>query len=274
MPKENNQMFTNVEGLKENYIVSSLVRGLKILSTFTVKRPTLKVSEIAELANLDQATVFRFVYTLERLGYLVREEDTKRYHQSVRMLTLCLPARESITVREVALPCMAELSKLTNETVKLGIFDAMEVVMVAVLEIPDKLVYRTPIGHRSPIYCTALGKVLLAFQPIETWDALISQIDFIPRTENTIVDPQKFRECLLETYEQGYSIQDGEQILGLSSLAAPIFDSSGKIVAGLNVSGLSMHILEQGKPEYLIEELIKCAMKISNKLGYSPELFE
>jgi len=274
MLKENHHMFMDTEDLKENYIVSSLVRGLKILSTFSVKQPSLKVSEIAELANLDQATVFRFVYTLERLGYLIREEDTKRYHQGVRMLTLCLPARESITVREVALPYMNDFSKLANETVKLGILDGIDVVMVAVVEIPDKLVYRTPIGHRSPVHCTALGKVLLAYQPVETWDSYISQIDFSARTEKTITEPQKYRECLIETRNQGYALQDGEQILGLSSISAPIFDSNGKVVAGLNVSGLSIHFLEQGKPDFLIDELVKCATKISTKLGYSPELLE
>ena len=113
------------DDLKENYIVSSLVRGLKILSTFTVKTPSLKVSEIAEMTGLDQATVFRFVYTLEYLGYLVRDEETKRYHQSVRMLSLSLPAREGIAVREVALPVMFELSEKINETVKLAVLDGV-----------------------------------------------------------------------------------------------------------------------------------------------------
>ncbi len=274
MIKENNQMFPGTEDLKENYIVSSLVRGLKILSTFTVKRPALKVSEIAELANLDQATVFRFVYTLEHLGYLIRDEETKRYHQGVRMLSLSLPAREGIVVNEVALPSMVELSKHINETVKLAILDGLEVVMVGVVEIQDKLVYRTPIGHRLPIHCTALGKVLMAFQPVETWDSLISQIEFIQRTDKTIIDPQKFRECLVETREQGYAIQDGEQILGLSSLAAPIFDSYGKIVAGINVSGLLFQILGQDKLNNIINELINTAKVISAKLGYVPEQFE
>jgi IclR family transcriptional regulator, pca regulon regulatory protein len=274
MLKENNQMFPDSEDLKENYIVSSLVRGLKILSTFTVKRPALKVSEIAEMANLDQATVFRFVYTLEHLGYLVRDEDTKRYHQGVRMLTLSLPAREGIAVREVALPSMVALSKLTNETVKLGILDGIDVVFVAVAEILDKLVYRTPIGHRSPVYCTALGKVLMAFQPVEIWSPLISLLDFVPKTERTIVDPQKFRECLIETRKQGYALQDGEQIVGLSSIAAPIFDHSGKVIAGINISGLSIQILEEGKPDFLIDEILKSAMTISAKLGYAPEHFE
>ncbi len=97
-------MAYEADEVKENYIVSSLVRGLKILSAFTVKKPALKVSEIAEMTKLDQATVFRFIYTLEHLGYLIRDEDTKRYHQSVRMLTLALPAREGIPVRESPYP--------------------------------------------------------------------------------------------------------------------------------------------------------------------------
>jgi IclR family pca regulon transcriptional regulator len=273
MLKENHQMFVDKEDIKENYIVSSLVRGLKILSTFTVKQPSLKVSEIAELANLDQATVFRFVYTLERLGYLVREEDTKRYHQGVRMLTLCLPARKVSPSVYVALPYMNELSKITNETVKLGIVDNIDVVRLPLLKFQINLFMHTDRASFSGSLHSS-RKVLLAFQPMETWETMISQIDFSPRTEKTIVDPQKFRECLLETRNQGYALQDGEQILGLSSLAAPIYDSSGKIVAGLNVSGLSIHFLEQGKPDFLIDELIKCATNISTKLGYSAELLE
>lgn len=260
-----------IDDLKENYIVSSLVRGLKILSTFTIRTPSLKVSEIAEMTGLDQATVFRFVYTLEYLGYLVRDEETKRYHQSVRMLSLSLPAREGIAVREVALPVMFELSEKINETVKLAVLDGVEIVMVALAEVMDKLVYRTPIGHRSASYCTAQGKALLANQPMENWDRLISMIDFVPRTENTIVDPQKFRQELLKVRNQGYSVQDGELIMGLGSLAAPVFDHGGKVVGAINISGLSIQILHEEKVDYYIDELVKSARTISIKLGYTPD---
>jgi IclR family pca regulon transcriptional regulator len=265
-------MANEAEEVNENYIVSSLVRGLTILSTFTVKRPSLKVSEIAEITKLDQATVFRFVYTLEKLGYLVRDEDTKRYHQSVRMLTLSLPAREGIAVREVALPTMFELSKNIDETVKLAVLDGVEIVMIALAEILDKLIYRTPIGHRSPAYCTAQGKVLLAYQPIEDWDRLISRIDFVPRTDRTIVDPQCFREELLRIRHQGYSVQDGELMLGLSSVAAPIFDAGGDVAAAINLSGLSMQIMHEEKIDKYIDELLNSARIISSRLGYVPEI--
>jgi IclR family transcriptional regulator, pca regulon regulatory protein len=264
-------MLDNLENVKEDYIVSSMVRGLTILSTFTIKRPALKVTEIAEITGFDQATVFRFVYTLEKLGYLVRDEGTKRYHQSIRMLTLSLPAHEGFSVREVAQPVMIDLSETINETVKLAILDGVDIVMVALAEVPDRLVFRTPIGHRSPSYCTAQGKALLAFQPVETWDWLISKIDFIPRTVNTITDPQRFREELQTTRQRGYSIQDGENIIGLSSIAAPIFNHTGEVAGAINISGLSMTILHEDKIETYIQELLKRANIISAKLGYVPE---
>ena len=264
-------MTDELKNAKEDYIVSSLVRGLKILSTFTVKQPSLKVSEIAEITKLDQATVFRFIYTLEKLGYLVRDEGTKRYHQSVRLLSLTLPASESIALREVALPTILELSKTINETVKLAVLDGVEIVFIAYFEVVEKLIFRTPIGHRSPAYCTAMGRVLLAYQPMEEWDRLISMIDFIPRTERTIVDPQRLREELLKVLHQGYAIQDNELTPGLSSIAAPIYDHYGKVIAAINLSGLPIQILHDEKIDYYINELLKRAKIISTNLGYDPE---
>ncbi|MEW6402408.1 MAG: IclR family transcriptional regulator [Chloroflexota bacterium] len=260
----------NGEEVNENYIVSSLVRGLQILSTFTTKRPSLKVSEIAEINGLDQATVFRFVYTLEKLGYLVRDEETKRYRQGVRMLTIGLPAREGITIRHASLPIMYELSKTVNETVRLAVLDDVEAVTVAVAEIPDRIYFRTPIGDRAPSYGTALGKVLLAFQPIENWDRLISRIEFVQHTDKTIVDPALFREELSKTCEQGYAIQDSELIVGLASVAAPIFDYQNHLAAAIDVSGLSMQIFDEGKRDYFISELLKSARRISEELGHTP----
>ena len=95
--------------VNDNYIVSSLVRGFKILSTFTVNRPALKVTEIADITGLDQATVFRFVYTMEKLGYLVRDEETKRYRQSIRLRTLSLPAMHGNVIRDATAPANQHL---------------------------------------------------------------------------------------------------------------------------------------------------------------------
>jgi DNA-binding IclR family transcriptional regulator len=257
------------EEVKEEYIVSSLVRGLQILSTFSTEKPALKVSEIAEINGLDQATVFRFVYTLEKLGYLVRDEETKRYRQGVRMLTIGLPARDGIVVRHIALPLMLELSKAVNETVRLAVLDKVDTVTIATAEIPDRIYFRTRIGEHSPTYGTALGKVLVAFQPVETWDQIIPRLEFRPFTDQTIVDPQAFREELLKVRRQGYAIQDGEQIAGLGSVAAPVFDFQNKIVAAIDLSGLSMQIFDESKNGFFIEALITCARRISEEMGHT-----
>ena len=255
------------DDVKEEYIVSSLVRGLQILSTFTSERPALKVSEIAEINGFDQATVFRFVYTLEKLGYLVRNDDTKQYRQSVRMLTLGLPARAGLAVRHAAVPEMTELSKTLSETVRLAVLDKFEIVNIAVIEFPERMYFRTRIGDRSPAYGAALGKALLAYQPMEIWDQIISQIKFIPHTEQTIVDPELFRAELLKTRQQGYAIQDGELIEGLGSIAAPIFDYDNKIIAAIDVSGLSTQVFNENRNDFCVNETVKSARKISEKLG-------
>ena len=254
--------------VKEEYIVSSLVRGLQILSTFTTERPTLKVSDIAEINGFDQATVFRFVYTLEKLGYLVRDEETKQYRLGVRMLSLSLPARAGLAIRNVAIPLMTELSKIVNETVRLAVLDRLESVLIATQEIPDRIYFRTRIGERSPVYSTALGKVLLAYQPVETWDRIISQLDFTPHTENTIVDSDHFREELLKTRQQGFAIQDGELVFGLGSIAAPIFDYSNEIVAAIDISGLSVQLFDESKNGFFISETVKYARRISEEMGH------
>lgn len=262
--------FVNGDEIKENYIVSSLVRGLQILSTFTPKRPALKVSEIAEITGLDQATVFRFVYTLEKLGYLMRDEETKRYHQTVRMLTLSLPARQGIAVREVSLPVMYDLSKTVKEVVTLAVLDGVDVVNIGIVEIPEKIVFSTPIGHRSPGYCTAAGKVLMAYQPVETWDRMINRIDFERYTERTIADPKQFRAELARTRERGYGLQDGELIANLSSIAAPIIDFHGDVAGALNISGFSMLLMNEEKKDTYIHEVVKAARVISTELGHMP----
>lgn len=258
------------DDVNENYIVSSLVRGLQILSTFTPKQPALKVSEIAEKTGLDQATVFRFVYTLEKLGYLLRDEDTKRYRQSVRMLTLSLPARQGIPVREVSIPKMFELSQKVNETVTLAILDGVEAVTIGIAEIQEKIVFSTPIGHRSPAYCTAMGKALIAFQPMDIWDRLIPRIEFIAYTERTIVDPEQFREELIKTRRQGYAIQDGELIANMSSIAAPVIDFHHDVAGSIAISGFSMQLLHEDHTDAIIHELLKTAQTASAELGYIP----
>jgi DNA-binding IclR family transcriptional regulator len=163
------------------------------------------------------------------------------------MLTLSLPARSGTVVRDVALPTMYDLLKAVNEIVTLAVLDGIEIVTIAIAEIPEKIVFSTLIGQRQPAYCTAAGKMLLACQPVETWDRLLSRIEFVSYTDKTIVDRELLREELLIARQQGYATQDGELLVSLGSMAAPIIDYHNDVVAAINISGLSVQMFDENQ---------------------------
>jgi IclR family pca regulon transcriptional regulator len=253
---------------RSRYFVNSLARGLQVLAAFTVSEPKLTISDIAEKTGLSQSTVFRLVYTLEKLGYLKRDPDSKRYRQSVRMLTLSLATRTGLSVRGVALPYLEDLSKRINESTKLAVLDEDEIVFIAVFEAPNKLTYRTELGQRSPAYCTALGRVLLAFLPQEKRREIIDVIQFARKTERTITDPEAFRAELERIRTQGYALQDQEFIPGLAALAAPVFGLDGQVEAAISLSMLPSELLHSQNMDTYTRELLDHAERISEALGY------
>jgi IclR family pca regulon transcriptional regulator len=237
-------------------------------AAFAVSEPKLTISEIAEKTGLSQSTVFRLVYTLEKQGYLKRDPDSKRYRQSARMLTLSLPARTGLSVRGVALPYLEELSRHINESTKLAILDQDEIVFIAVINVPNRLTSRTELGQRSPAYCTALGRVLLAFLSSEKQGEIIDRIRFTRKTEKTITDPEVFRAELEKVRTQGYALQDQEFIPGLAALAAPIFGHGDQVEAAISLSMLPSELLHSQHMDSYTRELLDHAVKISEALGY------
>ena len=256
------------DNFKENYFINSLARGMQVLSAFTQERSKLSVTELSGITELPQSTIFRLVYTLEHLGYLVRDKNSRRYQQGTSMLSIGLSVRENLNIRTIALPYVEALSQHVNESAKIAILQASEIMMVIVIEAPNKLSLRTPIGHRSPAYCTALGKTLLAFQPDDTRAALLDQIEFTAHTENTITTKQALEADLQETRAQGYARIEEEFVLGMNSLAAPIFDDSGHVGAAVNLSGLLTTHMNAEIEAPLIEAVLECAAQISTALGY------
>jgi IclR family pca regulon transcriptional regulator len=254
--------------LKENYFINSLARGMQVLSVFTPDRPNLSVTEISNITEMPQSTIFRLVYTLEHLGYLVRDDATRRYEQSVAMLSIGLAVRENLNIRTIAQPFVQALSEATNESAKIAILQGTEIMLVIVVEAANKLTLRTPIGHRSPAYCTALGKVLLAYQPKAVRDEIADSIEFVAHTDRTIRNKAELITALDSIQTQGYTHMEEEFVLGMNSIAAPIFDDAGQAVAAVNVSALLTAHMVPEKETQLIEAVVDCAAQISTALGY------
>lgn len=254
----------------DGYFVNSLARGLAVLSAFTPERPELTILEIATHTGLHHSTVFRFAHTLEQLGYLSRNEESKKYRQTIKVVTLGLAARAGQDLRMAAQPHLEELSQRTRKTAKLAVLDGAEIVFLATATVPDAMLLRTPVGHRLPVYCTALGKALVAFQPPERWDSILRMIDFRPRTPMTISDPVRFKDELQATRARGYAITNQEYVPGLGSVAAPVLNHLGEAVAAINLSELVISPeTDQRRPE-LIAELLECAARISRAISHQP----
>ncbi len=128
--------------------------------------------------------------------------------------------------------------------------------------------HRTLVGHRSPVHCTALGKAFLAFQPREKQDELIDDIQFTAYTDQTISNKDIFKAVLDRARALGYARNDEEYVVGMSSIAAPIFDDTGQMVAAVNLSGLLTAHLIDGNDARLIQAVIDCARQISLALGF------
>jgi len=153
----------------------------------------------------------------------------------------------------------------TKQTVHLTIRDAYEGVYIDKVEGPGTLPMMSRIGMRMPLYSTSFGKVLLAYSPESFINEYLRKVPLIPRTENTITDPEKLKEELLKVKKQGYAFDNEENERGIKCIGAPIFDYSGNVVAAVSISGYYKDFEGENR-EKLLKELLSACDRISSVL--------
>ncbi len=218
----------------------SLERGLAILSSFKSDRPLLGVSDLSREFDLSRSTAHRYIATLARLGYLQQDPESKRYRLGPRVLDLGFSAINSMDVREIAAPHLRQLSDETQHTVNLAILDGVDVVYIercrAARPGQREIDLNLHVGSRLPVYCTALGKAILAYLPEARLERIIEEIDFAQLGPNTLTDPIVFRQELARIRDSGIAVNNEELATGLRSIAAPIHSHSGEVLAALNLA--------------------------------------
>jgi IclR family pca regulon transcriptional regulator len=221
-------------GERPAYFIQSLERGLAIIKAFDETRPHMTASEVAKVTGLDRASVRRFLLTLVDLGYIVT--DGRLYALRPRVLELGYAFLSSLSLPELALPHMEELVAAVHETSSLGVLDGGEVVFVA--RVPTKRLMSVPImvGSRFPGYATSMGRVLLSGLSGPDLGRYLDSTDLKPLAEHTVTDPALLRAIVAETRERGWAIVDQEMDDNSRSVAVPVRDREGQVVAALNVS--------------------------------------
>jgi len=254
----------------------SLERGLAILSAFTEARPVLGIADLCRDVELNKSTTHRYVATLAALGFLQQDEDSRKYRLGPRVVELGFAAVNSMEITRVAGRPLQALSDETGYTVSLAVLDGTDIVLVdrrrSMREGKFSMNLNLHVGSRLPAYCTSMGKILLANQSPERLKILLERTDLARRGPHTITAREALLTSLRQIRQSGVAINDEELAPGLRSIAAPVRDGSGTVVAAANVAvhlsmwnGSATSILAR-----LETPLRRTVQEISLRMGYRP----
>jgi DNA-binding IclR family transcriptional regulator len=247
--------------------ITTAVRVFEIIEIVSKANPHfgLTLAEISKELNISKSTVHRYLYTLERLG-AVERNDRENYHLGWTILSLAGNYLNNLDLPNIADMYMRELSEETLETVHLAVPSGNDVVYIAKVNSPKSIQMISQIGSRMPMYCTSLGKSMLAYLPEERFSSVIES-GLLPRTENTITSPEELESNLDNIREVGYAVDNIENEDGVRCLGAAIFNHSKQLVGAVSVSGPAHRITEEKIHE--IGGLVRdTALKISRRMGF------
>ncbi|MFY1692105.1 IclR family transcriptional regulator [Plantactinospora sp. WMMB782] len=252
------------ETTRAGEFVQSLERGLAVIRAFDADHPQLTLSEVARSTGLTRAAARRFLLTLVELGYM--RTDGRLFSLRARILELGYAYLSSLSLPEVAQPHMESLVAQVHESCSMSVLDGDEVVYVA--RVPTKRIMTVAIsvGTRFPAYATSMGRVLLAAQPARWLDDYLGTAELRPLTRRTVTDPARLRTILTRIGNQGFAIVDQELEEGLRSLAAPIRDADGAVIAALNVSARASRGSSEAIRKELLPPLLTTAKRIEEDL--------
>lgn len=249
---------------KNEIKVKSLHKAIDVLNCFTEK-PSLGVTEISEKLDLYKSNVHNILTTFKAMDYLEQDEESGKYRLGMAVFSLCRALGDNFSITKIAMPYMQEMANMTNERVYLGIPNDDEVVYLESLYPAEAFnMMRTLMGERAKMYCTGIGKAMLANLPEERIEDYIGR-ELEAFTENTITDKEKLREELRITKARGYAIDDMEHEFGIRCVAMPIFNRGGQLEAAISVSGPSLRF-DDKKITQIAKILSKYVGKIENRL--------
>ncbi|MCA0405360.1 MAG: helix-turn-helix domain-containing protein [Proteobacteria bacterium] len=213
--------------------MGGLAKGLSVIETFGVEKPRQTISEVSAASGLDRATARRCLLTLAHLGYA--DYDGKFFTLNPRVLRLGTACLAAMPLPQIVQPWLDQLSETLGESTSVSILDDIEVVYIARAAQRKVMSVSLMPGSRLPAYCTSMGRVLLAALPEAEARERLERAPPPARTIHTLVEPAAIMAELARVRTQGYAQIDQEVELGLRSIAVPVMDSRGKIVAALNV---------------------------------------
>lgn len=252
---------------KSEYLIQAVSHALDLLEQFHDDVDELGVTELSKRLKLHKNNVFRLLATLESRGYIEQNRVTENYRLGLKTLELGQTFIKQMGLLRQSRPVLESLVRECNETTYVAILKELHIVYLDVVE-TDLTVRVVPrVGARLPAYCTAAGKVQIAYMTDEELEHYIPK-ELTPFTPNTITDKDEFRRHLKMITEQGYAIDNEELDVGVRCVGAPIRDYTRRIVGAVSISGPSMRFTDERMEKELIPLVKRASEEISSKLGY------
>jgi DNA-binding IclR family transcriptional regulator len=249
-------------------LIQSIERAADVLELFLTSNQELSVKEISDKLGLSKSTVHGIIKTLEFRGYLQQNPDDLKYRLGMKLFELGNRVSNHFDLGNIARPVIKGLVEELKETVHLVVFEQGEVIYVEKLDGPSALRIYSQVGKRAPIYCTGVGKSILAYLEEEEIERLLSSTVLEPYTEYTITDKEEIKKHLQIVREQGFATDDEEIEVGLKCVAAPIFDHRGKVIAAISCAAPKIR-LDDNRLDMVINGIKQAALKISTSMGYT-----
>ena len=214
--------------------MQSLERGLAVIRAFTRERPQLTLTDATAITGLTRATARRFLMTLESLGYATT--DGKMWRLTARVLDLGHSYLASLGLPEIVADHLDRVAQAVHESASAAVLDGDDIVYVARVESRKIMRVQITVGTRFPAYVTSMGRVLLADLDASDAERILRASERRAQTPHTTTDIAELVTEVSRVRDAGYSLVDQELEMGLRSLAVPVRDGSGRVVAAINVS--------------------------------------
>jgi DNA-binding IclR family transcriptional regulator len=246
--------------------LSSVTTAIHLLKTFTDDERHLGISELAKRLKVAKSTVHRLAGALLDEGLLQQNPETGRYSLGVGLFSLGSMVRSRLDVTIESKPILNALREQTDENVRLVVLERQNAVFLHDFESPQTLRLRSATGQIKPAFCTAEGMCLISgLRPPKMAEFL--KFSRHQRTARTVVEEAAFVQRIRRVKRQGYAFEDEECDEGTRCVAAPIYNSEGRIVASVGVAGPRLRI-RKGEVTKLAPMVINAGLEISQRMGY------
>jgi len=226
----------------EDAKVKSLVKALKVLECFNSKTPELGITQISKMLGIGKSSISNIVSTFEQMGYLEQNKESSRYTLGLKLLEYSFIINEHLGYQRLFYDIMQDISTQFNTITYFAIYRDKRVFYlcnsypsVAAYNYP----YRTILGENAPLYCTAIGKSMMAYLPAEELEEVL-KLERTAFTDSTIIDEQALRAEIAAIRKQGYALDREEHEYGILCVGVPVFSGSNELFGAFSMSSINL----------------------------------